>query len=285
MAHTQSNLWRFLKRSVLVAAAACAAIALAGALRARAETRRHTVILRLKPDDGQLSRAMQERAAAVLRKRAAALARRFGLMQARVQPEGADALRLTFLARHDPAEALAWLSLRGQGDFCLLHPEQGVMDVLEQGDPEPPAAGDVPPEGYVVRTYYEQLYRLDRPGETTTRRHRYMVRAQPLVRVPEFARVRLDTEGLHKKTVVTFELPKEQAAELRQATTLNGGREMILLIDGNAFFPPRQIGSAIAGGRVQIQGYLYNPPLRALAAVLSAGSLPAPLEIESDEQE
>jgi preprotein translocase subunit SecD len=104
------------------------------------------------------------------------------------------------------------------------------------------------------------------------------VRKEPLLRVRGVEEARFSTAGLEKATVLTFQLPKEQAKEFRDITALNVGREMAMLVDGDLFFPPRQIASGMEGGRVQVQGYFYNPPLRKLIAVLSAGPLPGRLE-------
>jgi preprotein translocase subunit SecD len=53
---------------------------------------------------------------------------------------------------------------------------------------------------------------------------------------------------------------------------------MAMLIDGEMFFPPKEIDSAVTAGAVQVQGFFHIPPLRRLAATLNCGSLPAPLE-------
>lgn len=281
MARKQTNLWRFLKHSLLLAGSVCVAIALASAVKGRAELRRHVVVFRLKPDVGAPDAPMLARAGDIMRERAAMLARKSRLSDITVRPEPPDGVRVSFRMSGDPSTTLAWISLRGQADFCLLHPEDGLLGTTEEGEEPDDVA---PPEGYVVRTYYERLYRLSKPGELLTRAHRYLVRASPMLRVEQFAALHFDTSGLHKKTVITFDLPEDQAEQFRNATALNGGRQMILLIDGNAFFPPREIGAAIGGGRVQIQGFFYHPPLRILVKMLQAGSLPARVEGERREQ-
>jgi len=278
MARTSSNLTRFLKRSVAAIALFSLALILVSAILAHMKERRHTVTFALVPDSGEVGAGDLRRTEDVLRARLLALKKAYRLKDVQLEPEGAERLRVSFTTGAEVGEMLAWLALRGRADFCLLHPQDGELGVLEPAEEAEPIE-DVP-EGYVVRTYYERLYKISRPGEIVTRRHRYLVRAVPLMRVDEFAGVEFDTTGLHKMTLVTFDLPRERAEELRQVTALNAGREMMLLVDGNAFFPPRTIQSAVAGGRVQIQGYFYNPPLRTLVKMLKAGTLPCRLEQE-----
>ncbi|MDP6438949.1 MAG: hypothetical protein QGH74_04870 [Candidatus Brocadiia bacterium] len=287
MAGKQSNLTRLLKNAAIASAAACLAVLLVGTVWTRLNTHQHVVVFRLAPDAGQLDAAALRDAASVVRKRAAAVARKFALADVEVETEGPDRLRMSFQTHSSPRdveEMLAWVGMHGRADFCLLHPRDGSLGILEPGVEVRDRMTDVP-EGYVLRTYREKLYRLSRPGETVTRRHLYLVRARPVLTVNGFARVHFATAGWQKKSLVTFEFGGGQAEEFRQATALNVGRQMILLIDGYAFFPPREIQSAIGGGRVQIEGYFYNPPLRILVKMLQSGAMPGRLEQLSHEVE
>lgn len=272
MTGKRSNLTRYLVRSLLAAAAACAVILLVSAIWARAHTRRYVVMLRFTPDDGQEARGALEDAARIVEARLQMLARSYALKDCEVQTAPQQRIRVTFRSRFDPSEAVDWITMTGLADFCLLHPDMPIVGTMEPEDV---------PEGYEVKVYKELRYSLSRPGAMTEYEHRYLVCKEAMMRVKRFAGVHFATAGLKKETVLTFELEEAQGEQFKDLTALNVGRMMALLIDGGLFFPPKQIPSAIEGGAVQMRGYFYNVPLRKLVRMLSAGTVPGRLEVES----
>ena len=262
MAVKQSNLSRYLIRALLAAGSACLAILLAAAIRARADTRTYVVTYRLVPEQVLVTPQMLEESARIVEARMGMLARDYALGACKVETEPDDRIHMTFRTRFDPAEALDWVTMTGEAEFCLLHPDASILEAAE----------------YHVKVYTELRYALSQPGEMRQYKYEYLICREPLMRVKRFAAVDLSTVGLKKETVLTFEFDEQQGSQFKDLTATNVRRQMAMLIDGKLFFPPSQIGSAVAGGAVQIRGYFYNPPLRKLVKVLNAGALPGRLE-------
>ena len=189
MAREQSNLSRFLWRSVAVVGTSCLLIVLVTAAITRGVARRHTVIYRLAPDEDPPGPEALEQAAAILRRRVDALTNGRGLRDLEISPEPEGRLRLSFSTRSDPETLLFWLAMRGQAELRLLHPE---ADILDTADP------DDLPEGYEFKTWQQYLYRVSRPGELRAQEHNYLVARRPLLTVDRFKSVRFDTAGLNK---------------------------------------------------------------------------------------
>ena len=276
MAGRQSNLSRYLMRAMLAAGSVCLAILLAAAIRARANTRSYVVTYRLIADQAQVTPQALEESARIVRARIGMLARSYALKAWTVETEPEDRLRITFRTQLDPAEALDWATMTGKAEFCLVHPDAGI---LEAEAPE-----DLPAE-YQVKVYNELRYSLSRPGEMRRYTQKYLICKEPLMRVNRFAAVDFATVGLKKETVLTFKFDEEQGNQFEDLTAVNVGRQMAMLIDDELFFPPSQIASAVVGGAVQVRGYFYNPPLRKLVKMLNAGTLSGRLEKVSQQVE
>ena len=269
MAGRQSNLSRYLIRAMLAAGCACLAILLAAAIRARANTRTYVTTYRLVADQRQVIPQMLGESARIVEARVRILARNYALRAWKVETEPEDRIGITFRTQLHPAEALDWTTMTGRAALCLVHPDASI---LEAEDPE-----DLPAE-YHVKVYNELRYSLSRPGEMRRYKQEYLICKEPLMRVKRFAAVDFATVGLKKETVLTFKFDEEQGNQFEDLTATNVGRQMAMLIDGELFFPPSQIGSAVAGGTVQVRGYFYNPPLRKLVKMLNAGTLSGRLE-------
>lgn len=181
-------------------------------------------------------------------------------------PPGRVEIHLRY--RDDPRQALAWLTMRGRVEFRLLGPTGGVLEGPESA----------PPEGCAAVVYRERRYILNRLGEMKTIEHRFAVRDRPVLPIERLAAADLRTVGKKKAVILTFTFTAEDAQEFGRFTALHAGRQMAMLVDGEMFFPPKEIEAAVTSGQVQVQGYFYAPPLRRLVAVLSAGPLPAALE-------
>jgi len=276
MAGRQSNLSRYLLRAMLAAGSVCLAILLAAAIRARASTRSYVVPYRLIADQGEATPQIIEESARIVRARIGMLARSHALKAWEVETEPDDQIRITFRTQLDPSEALDWATMTGKAEFCLVHPDTSILDAEEREDL---------PEEYHVKVYNELRYSLSRPGEMTRYRQEYLICKEPVMRVTQFAAVDFATAGLKKETVLTFRFNEEQGHRFEDLTAVNVGRQMAMLIDGEMFFPPSEIGSAVAGGAVQVRGYFYNPPLRKLVKMLDAGTLPGRLEQVSQQVE
>ena len=179
-----------------------------------------------------------------------------------------DRLEITLRYRDDPRPALAWLTMPGRVEFRLLHPDEDVLS-------EPGAA---PPDGYETAVYREKRYILNRLGELKTVEHTFAVRDEPALAVERLAGAELMTVGKKKAVVLTFTFEPEDASRFARLTALHAGRRMAMLVDGEMYFPPKEIEAAVTSGQVQVQGYFYAPPLRRLVALLNAGPLPADLE-------
>jgi len=159
--------------------------------------------------------------------------------------------------------------MQGLVEFRLVHPDQ---DILEARGPQGL------PSSYEVKVYRRRRYMLTRLNELETVEERYAVEREPILRVAEFEEVTMDTVGPQKRVVMTFRFGKDDAEAFGRLTALHAGRRMAMLIDGEMFFPPKEIEAAVTSGAVQVQGFFHIPPLRRLAAALDCGSLPAPLQ-------
>ncbi len=274
MPRERSNTSRVLLRALLGAGLPCLVILAATALYTRAQALTHVVTYRLVPEQGAATEGQMAHATRVVGARLKSLAKAYALADYAVEALGGERLRVRFRTHRDTDEALAWVTMTGHAQFCVLHPNARLLDSLAPGET---------PEGYHVKVYRKQRYRLSRGGDLVTYEYPYLVRKEPLMRVRRFARAHFATVGLAKETVLTFEFEGEQAEDFKNLTALNVGRDMVMLIDGELFFPPRKIASAVVGGRVQIRGYFYNPPLRKLVRILAAGTLPGRLEELSHE--
>lgn len=78
--------------------------------------------------------------------------------------------------------------------------------------------------------------------------------------------------------VVSFTLDKDGARQFAEMTEQNIGRQLAILLDDEVITAP-VIRSVIAGGRGEISGQFTVSEANALAVLLRAGALPAPLHV------
>jgi len=276
MAATIPALGKYLKAALIVTVATLCLFAVAAALRVRAARRTYHAVYCLGAPALQVKETDLRRTVEVFSARLEQLRREFRLSPHGVSPLPPDRIEVRLSCGSDPREALAWLAMQGRAEFRLLHPRD---DVLERAGPEGL------PAGYEAKTYKEQRFVLARPGETEVAEYRYAVQREPALVVPELRRVTMETVGIHKKVILTFHFADAEARAFGELTALHAGRKMALLVDGEMFFPPKEIESAITGGSVQVQGFFQIPPMRRLARMLDCGSLPLPVQQESVEAE
>jgi preprotein translocase subunit SecD len=270
MAASGSALTRYLKRALLTGLAALCAFGVAALVWSRASRRTCLRAYRArKPPERTVAPEELERAASVLRRRIDALRGPFNIGRAQVRAVPPDRLAVELSCGGQPQRPLSWLTMQGRTGFHLVHPDQG---------PLPPGAQIEAPPGYEIKLYRERRYVLTRLNELETVEHRYLVQPEPMLVVPGFERAELHTAGPQKLVILTFHLPPAQARELQGLTALHAGRQMAMLIDGEMFFPPARIGSAVSGGSIRAEGFFHARPLRLLVSMLNCGSLPWPLE-------
>ena len=279
MASNFSIVGRYLFRALLAACAICGVILIAAALIARANTRTHVVTCRLVPDQGEPTPEMLSDTVALMRERMNRLARSHGVGKWSVELTPERMIQIRLRTRFDPKGLLFWVTMPARIQFHLVHPEGDILSRISKDDL---------PKGYVLKVYHEVRYSASRGGDLIVKEHEYLVREEPAMRVSRLAGVEFSTAGLHKETVLTFRFAQAEGEEFRDMTALNLGRTLAMLVDGEIFFPPRQVDSALEGGVVQVRGYFYNPPLRSLVSMLEGGPFPARvsrLEVASHEIE
>lgn len=269
MPASKSGLSAYLRKVLLLMGLAlCSFVLLLGAL-TWLQTHTHRFLFRLAPAEGGVGEGDLLHATEVLSARLQALRGHLGLGRGAVQALPPDGIELQVNCRSESLPSLAWLTMQGLVEFRLLHPDE---DILEARGPEGL------PSSYEVKVYRRRRYMLTRLNELQTVEERYVVEREPILRVAECEEVTMDTVGSQKRVVITFRFGKDDAEAFGRLTALHAGRRMAMLIDGEMFFPPREIEAAVTLGAVQAQGFFHIPPLRRLAAALDCGSLPAPLQ-------
>ena len=243
------------------------------------KTHTHVLTLRLVPREGRdLPADAAAGAAVVLEARGEAMHRRLQINHLEAEPLPPDRVRLTFrspLPRPELQESIAYLTLQGRAEFCLVRPNRELT---------PQEARDYAAEedlAWEVINWNATVYDLNYPGDVSTRVHPYRVSTEPMVAMHGLDKIDLETRGLAKLAILTLHLPKEKTEAFGEATAANVGRMIALLIDGHMFLPPREVEGPITGGRVQIADTFYMPPIRKLIGIINAGNLPTPVEIES----
>ncbi len=271
MASRTSPLTRYMRRALLGLGVAICVLAVGGLIHSIATTQSHRFRFRLVPAAGRPVAEDLERTSRILTARLKELGGALGTRGGTARPVPPDQVELSFDfapgERRSIEDAISWLTMQGRIELRLLHPDPEAME-----DPESP------PAGYETKTYRTLHYDLVRAPEMDPVEEQYVVEDEPAVRVGDLEAISLHTAGLKQTTVLTFHFSPSDAREFNRLTALHPGREMAMLVDGQLFFPPRRIESAVTGDSVQVQGFFYNPPLKKLVRVLRLGTLPAPLQ-------
>jgi len=276
MSHSGSVLGSYLRRALLALGALLCAFAIVAALWTRHTTRAYRFVYRLAPSGHPLPTDALKQTVRVLRARMDALRKEMHLSRYSAVPLGDDRVDLRFCTNLDPIRPLAWLTMKGEAQFRLLHPDPDAIEILGE---------DGLPPDYEVKVYRERRYDLTRLDELKVERQPFAVQRTPVMKVDSFRGVKLETVGARKLVVLTFAFKPEDAATLARMTALHAGRKMAMLIDGEMFFPPAQIDSAVTAGSIQVAGYFHIRPLRLLVKVLNCGGLPCALSRVGDRGE
>jgi preprotein translocase subunit SecD len=269
MAPEESGLGNYLRKALFVGGTALCLFALLAGIRVWAGRKTYRVVYHLGVPGSKVTEADLHRTVAVLAARLKALRGEFKVSRCNVQALPPDRIEVQLRCGGEPADPLAWLAMPGRAELHLLHPRDDILDR--------PGSGKLPPD-YEVKTYREKRYVLGRGGELKTVESRYAVQREPALTVGGFSAVTIETVGMQKRVILTFTFAERDAHAFASLTALHAGRKLAMLIDGEMLFPPKQIESSVTAGRVQVQGFFYIPPLRRLAEMLNAGSLPLPLQ-------
>jgi preprotein translocase subunit SecD len=106
----------------------------------------------------------------------------------------------------------------------------------------------------------------------------YMLSKQVPLTGAELDSARVETGGDYGMPVVAFKFKPEAAAKFSNLTGSNVGKNMAIVLDGIVYSAPT-IKGRISGGSGIIEGQFSIEDARALAIVLRAGALPAPVRI------
>jgi len=264
----ESGLRAYLQRAVLAVILATCVVTVVVAVRAHASRKEYRAAYRLGVAGARVTESDLERTVAVLNGRLEALRREFRMGRCSVRPLPPDVVEVEVTCTESPEEPLTWLTMQGKAEFRLLHPDDGALTK---------AGGKALAPEYEVKVYRERRYILSRLGDLKTVQTPYAILRKPSLEIEGFKNVTISVTGAKQSVVLTFRFNEDDAKSFGALTALNAGRKMTMLVDGEVFFPPKEIESAITAGSVQVQGYFYIPPVRRLAEMLDAGSLPLPL--------
>ncbi|MDR3013486.1 MAG: protein translocase subunit SecD [Chitinispirillales bacterium] len=118
-------------------------------------------------------------------------------------------------------------------------------------------------------------------GSNITYRFLYYLKSAPEMRGDGIknAMSTIDQSGMHAgRAKVDFELNAAGARRFATVTGYNINRQLAIVLDSTVYSAPR-IQSRISGGRAEITGSFTVEEARALAIILRAGALPAPVQI------
>ena len=118
-------------------------------------------------------------------------------------------------------------------------------------------------------------------GSNVTYRFLYFLKATPEMRgsVIKNASATIDQSGRNAgKAKVDIEMNSKGARDFTRVTGANINKQLAIVLDGTVYSAPR-IVSRISGGRAEITGSYTLEEAKALAIILRAGALPAPVHI------
>jgi len=118
-------------------------------------------------------------------------------------------------------------------------------------------------------------------GSNVTYRFLYYLKTTPEMRgsVIKNAMASIDQSGRNAgKAKVDIEMNAKGARDFTRVTGANINKQLAIVLDGTVYSAPR-IVSRISGGRAEITGSYTLEEAKALAIILRAGALPAPVHI------
>ncbi len=223
---------------------------------------------RLAPANGDTAPQRLAAAARALQARAACLSLDPGSPSVSCRAATPDAIEVRVAGSSDPDRELAWLTRPARVEFRLGHPERETV---------PSPRDETLGPAYEALPYSDTRYRLSPPREVERVRTLYALEREPILQVGAFEEVECYTTGVERLSVLVLRFKEPDAAAFARATALHAGRRMAMLVDGELFFPPRTIESAVVAGAVQIEGYYHMPSMRRLACLLRSGPMPVTL--------
>jgi hypothetical protein len=216
-------------------------------------------------------RAAPERLAAAARAveaRAACLSLEPGHPSVSCRTTAPDVLEVRVAGSSDLDGELTWLTRPGRVQFRLGHPERETVPSRDDETLGP---------AHEALPYSDARYRLSPPREVERVETLYALERESVLEVGAFEEVECYTTGVERLSVLVLRFEERDAAAFARLTALHAGRRMAMLVDGELFFPPRTIESAVVAGAVQIEGYYHMPSMRRLACLLRSGPMPVTL--------
>ncbi len=217
---------------------------------------------------------------------------KLGLTQPSIAKQGSDRIRVQVPGEKDPERVIKNLTTLAEMEFRLTHPGFsttqdpiiGMLDELGELKPgaEPPLGYEILPYkfGNVNETtraieYTEGLILIQRETSLTGENLRSAgVTQVPMdIENPIKVSIQFDGEG----TKIFGEMTIESVKNIREGRP---GDNMAIVLDGVVRSAPT-LGVVITGGSAVIEGGFTFDEATDLANVLKAGSLPAPLVVES----
>jgi protein-export membrane protein SecD len=199
--------------------------------------------------------ALRERVNAALEESIAVLSRRMDARQpVEITRAGNDLLRIRMPAGTDVDEVRARATPSAKLTFHLVR----------EVSPEEAAVGALPPNSVVAQPF---------PGVGDQVE---VVERRPRLSGEHLGRATASTDSYTGAFVLAFQLNPEGARRFCRITTEHTTERFAILLDGRVLTAPL-INEPICGGSGQISGNFTAETVRDLAAVLSAGALPAPL--------
>ncbi|GAB4311970.1 MAG: protein translocase subunit SecDF [Candidatus Sumerlaeia bacterium] len=202
-----------------------------------------------------------------------------GLTQPSVAAQGNDRIRIQLPGERDPERVLRDIIRPAQLEFRLLHKdnEQLIQQLLDENYEFKP--GQRAPDGYVLMRGEHTVHQ----GRTRTvvRNYPYFVSQNV-----ELTGEKLDrafttfiASDIESPVHVNLEFNKEGAIIFKEITERNIGRQLAIILDNYVYSAPL-IKTVIPYGSAYISGNFTMEEGTALAQVLTAGSLKAPMTPE-----
>ena len=200
-----------------------------------------------------------------------------GVTQPRISIQGKDRIRVQVPGEKDPDKLIDLVIKPANLEFHLVSQRMneviGPDGKVKPGAPIPPGTEVVPfKSGKLDPTTNEMAYTesqilINKKAELTGKNLRS-------------AGVNYNPSSIDNPIEVTLEFDREGTKRFAEVTEQNVGRQLAILLDGVVRSAPR-LNEAIREGRAQITGGFTNEEASDLSQILKAGSLKAPLVIES----
>ncbi|MBI1821902.1 MAG: protein translocase subunit SecD [Nitrospirae bacterium] len=239
------------------------------------ETRENSFLLTLSGDEvKRLKEDAVARSMETIRNRID----QFGVAEPLIQRQGTNQILIQLPGVKNPQQALDLIKTTAVLSFKLLDEESPVARELPNSiKPEDEVKmmaefGPKVPEGDEI--LFERI--VDKETQAVTKRP-YLVKKRSLLTGDRLSDARMSFDEFNKPYVsVTFD--SNGARQFESITGENIKKRLAIILDRNIYSAP-VIQDRISGGRAQISGGFTPEEATALAIVLRAGALPAPVKI------